>query len=80
MIVKPLALAQWLATLLLPPEEYAPRRMVIPFCGTLSEGIGALVAGWDEIVAIDSDRESCDIGEARLAHWLQKPHQLELGG
>ena len=43
--VKPIALAQWLATLLLPPEEYAPRRLLIPFAGSGSEGIGAGLAG-----------------------------------
>lgn len=46
--VKPISLNVWLATLLLPPKEYAPRRILIPFCGTMSEGIGALLAGWEE--------------------------------
>ena len=78
--VKPIALAQWLATLLLPPEEYAPRRILIPFAGSGSEGIGAGLAGWDEMTLIEMDPETCAIAEARLAHWLSEPRQLELQG
>ncbi|GAG95201.1 unnamed protein product, partial [marine sediment metagenome] len=75
---KPIALTRWLATLLLPPELYAPRRILIPFCGTMSEGIGALLAGWEEIVGIDNEREYVEIAEARLAYWASKPVQHEL--
>ena len=78
MTVKPIALAKWLATLLLPPEEYAPRRLLIPFAGSGSEGIGAGLAGWDEMTLIEMDAETCEIAEARLAHWLTEPRQLEL--
>jgi len=78
--VKPVALAQWLATLLLPPPEYAPRRILIPFAGSGSEGIGAGLAGWDEMTLIEMDPETCAIAEARLAHWLNEPRQLELQG
>lgn len=76
--LKPIALAQWLATLLLPPDEYAPRRLMVPFAGSGSEMIGAALAGWDEIVGIEMDAETCAIAEARLAHWLKEPRQLEL--
>ena len=67
--VKPIALCHWLATLLLPPPEYAPRRILIPFSGVSSEGIGALFAGFDEIVMIEQDAEYCKIGEARMRFW-----------
>jgi len=67
--VKPIALTRWLATLLLPPPEYAPRRLLIPFAGTGSEGIGALLAGWDEVVMIDNNAEYCEIAEARTKWW-----------
>lgn len=77
--VKPIALCRWLATLLLPPAEYAPRRIAIPFGGSGSEGIGAGLAGWDEIVLIETEREYCDIAEARLPHWLDNPQQMGLG-
>ena len=78
--VKPIALAQWLATLLLPPPEYAPRRLLIPFAGSGSEGIGAGLAGWDEMTLIEMDPETCAIAEARLAHWLKEPRQMTLEG
>ena len=70
--LKPISLCKHLATLLLPPKEYAPRRILIPFAGTMSEGIGALLAGWDEIVGIDSEQDYCDIGEARMEFWSVK--------
>ena len=76
--VKPISLAKWLATLLLPPPEYAPRRLLVPFLGSGSEAIGAGLVGWEEIVGIDSDEEAIAIARARLAHWLNEPRQLEL--
>ena len=76
--VKPIALTRWLATLLLPPAEYAPRRLMVPFAGVASEMIGAYQAGWDEVVGIELGAENCEIGEARLSHWLKEPVQREL--
>jgi site-specific DNA-methyltransferase (adenine-specific) len=78
--VKPLQLTRWLATLLLPPPEYFPRRIVIPFAGVMSEGIGASQAGWDEIVGIEREAEYVEIGRARYEHWCKSatPTQLEL--
>ena len=64
-----MSLCIWLATLLLPPPEYAPRRIVIPFGGTFSEAIGAMLAGWEEIVIIEMKLEYCEIGEARMQFW-----------
>jgi site-specific DNA-methyltransferase (adenine-specific) len=70
--VKPIKLTQWLATLLLPPAAYAPRRLLVPFCGSGSEGIGALLAGWEEIVMIDSDQSYVDIARTRVAYWQER--------
>lgn len=68
--VKPIRLAEYLATLLLPPERANdPRRIVVPFSGSGSEMIGALLAGWDAIVGIERESEYAAIAEARLAHW-----------
>ena len=67
--VKPIALTKWLATLLLPPPAYAPRRLLIPFAGSGSEGIGALLAGWEESVMIEQDAAYCAIAEKRLEWW-----------
>ena len=69
--IKPIALAKWLATLLLPPSEYAPRRILIPFAGVMSEAIGAKLAGWEEIVGVEMSKEYCKIGEARMKFWSQ---------
>jgi len=76
--VKPIALCRWLATLLLPPKEYAPRRILVPFAGSGSEAIGAGLAGWDEIVLVEMNADYCEIASARLMHWLSKPKQPEL--
>jgi hypothetical protein len=35
----------------------------------MSEAIGAMLAGWEEIEAIESDSEYCEIGEARMKYW-----------
>jgi len=70
--VKPIALARYLATLLLPPAEYAPRRILIPFSGSGSEMIGAMQAGWEEVIGIEADPEYAQIAQARLAYWRSK--------
>lgn len=69
--VKPLALTEYLAKLLLPPERDTPRRILVPFAGSGSEMIGAGRAGWDEVVGIEREAEYVAIAEARLAHWLE---------
>lgn len=76
--MKPISLTKHLAVLLLPPKEYAPRRILIPFCGTMSEGIGAMLAGWEEIVGIDIMQDYCDIAEARMEFWDAQPRQEKL--
>ena len=67
--VKPLALTRYLATLLLPPTSVTPRRLFVPFCGTGSELIGAMQAGWDEIVGVEQDAHYCEIARHRIEHW-----------
>jgi site-specific DNA-methyltransferase (adenine-specific) len=71
--VKPLALARHLATLLLPPASVAPRRLLVPFAGTASEVIGAMQAGWDEIVGIEQDARYCEIAKRRVDYWRRLP-------
>lgn len=75
--VKAISLCRWLATLLLPPPEYAPRRILVPFAGVASEMIAASLAGWEFVQGIETSEEYCKIGEARLAWWLR---QLRLPG
>jgi len=62
-------LLKWLATLLLPPPAYAPRRLLVPFGGVMSEAIGGILAGWDEVVAVEMEEEYIPIGEARCRFW-----------
>ena len=67
---KPLALCWYLATLILPPVRETPRRLLVPFCGMGSEIIGALLAGWDEVVGIEMEQNYIDIAEWRIRHWI----------
>lgn len=69
--LKPIELNRWLSTLLLPPPEYAPRRILVPFAGVLSEAIGAELAGWEEIVAVELTPEYIPIGKARAEYWIK---------
>lgn len=71
--VKPISLTKYLATLLLPPADYAPRRLLVPFAGVGSEMIGAILAGWDEVIGVEKTAEYLPIAQARLAWWSQWP-------
>jgi len=68
--VKPIDLCRYLATLLLPPKEYAPRRILVPFSGVASEMIGAMLAGWEEVVGMEQDAEYCEIAKGRIKYYL----------
>ncbi len=70
--VKPIELAKYLATLLLPPKMYAPRRIFVPFAGVMSEAIGCALAGWEDVTAVEMSEEYCEIGLARVKHWAGK--------
>jgi hypothetical protein len=77
--IKPISLCTWLATLLLPPAAYAPRRLLVPFSGTSSEMIGAVLAGWDDVLGIEQDAQYVATGKARLTYWdTQIAAQLSL--
>lgn len=76
--VKPISLCKYLATLLFPPKEYAPRRILVPFAGSGSEMIASVLAGWEEVIGIEQDPEYCKIAEARLKYWTKKQEQGKL--
>lgn len=78
--LKPLALCEYLARLILPPKRDTPRRLLVPFSGSGSEMIGALLAGWDEVVGIEREAEYVAIAEARLAHWTKGKAEESDGG
>ena len=73
--VKPIVLTKWLATLLLPPDSVKPRRLLVPFAGSGSEMIGALQAGWDEVIGIEQSEEYINIGKARLSNQVSHGQQ-----
>lgn len=77
--IKPLTLIRHLATLLLPPDRYAPRRIMVPFAGVASEMIGCLLANWDEVIGIELTEEHIPIGLARLAYWQANKHKFDQG-
>jgi len=72
--LKPIALAKYLATLLLPPDEYAPRRILVPFSGVGSEMIGCALAGWEQICGIEfaTENDYVDIAHKRIEYWTNK--------
>lgn len=76
--LKPIDLNQYLATLLLPPSEYSPRRLFIPFSGVASEMIGGMLAGWDFIQGVELTEEYIPIAQARMEYWKNKPRNLEM--
>jgi site-specific DNA-methyltransferase (adenine-specific) len=63
--VKPLRLCQYLAKLILPPAGF--RELLVPYCGSGSEMIGALLAGWDYVVGIEREAEYVKIAMRRIA-------------
>jgi hypothetical protein len=73
--VKPVALDEWLATLLLPPVQYGPRRLLVPFAGSGSEGLGAMMAGWERITLVEQSLNYCALAASRLAWWWPRVRQ-----
>lgn len=68
--VKPISLTKYLATLLAPPDVYAPRRLLVPFAGSGSEICGAILSQqWEEIIGIEMKQEYIDIAKARVEFW-----------
>ena len=76
--IKTISLIKHLATLLLPPDEYAPRRLFVPFAGTGSEMIGAHQAGWECVIGVEKEAEYVEIAKARIAYWEKQGIQLPM--
>lgn len=64
--VKPLRLCEYLARLILPPQQQSARRLLVPFSGSGSEMLGALMAGWDQVTGIERDPTHCETAMQRL--------------
>ncbi len=61
--VKPIALMEYLARLIMPPN---PGAILVPFSGSGSEMIGALRAGWPAVLGIERESEYVEIARKRL--------------
>jgi len=77
--VKPIDLIKHLATLLRPPAEFKSN-LLIPFSGSGSEMIGALLAGWDRVIGVEIEKESCEIAVKRIKHWTKEEKDERLLG
>lgn len=69
--LKPIRLTEYLARLILPPALSEPRRLLVPFSGSGSEMIGAMLAGWDDVAGFEQSDDYADIAQARIAWWAQ---------
>lgn len=71
--VKPLDLNRYFAALIRPPndrdERHGPTTLLVPFSGSGSEIIGAMLAGWQNVIGIEIDPDYIEIAKARIAHW-----------
>jgi hypothetical protein len=78
--LKSIDLNQWLAGLILPPPRIdgAPRRLLNIFAGSGSEAIGAIRAGWDEVVCVEREAEYIPALEARLKRWSEIPIDMSV--
>ena len=41
----------------------------MPIAGVGSEAIGAMQAGWEDVLGIEMDAEYVEIGRARIRYW-----------
>lgn len=67
--LKPISVNAYLARLLLPPQMYSPRRLLVPFSGLSSEVIGGIIAGWDYIHGVELSSEYSSAGAERAGWW-----------
>lgn len=66
--VKPIALTEYLARLILPAAVVGDRRILVPFAGSGSECIGAALAGWETIIGVEREDEYVRIARARMEY------------
>jgi DNA modification methylase len=63
---------------MLPPARQGDaRRILIPYSGSGSEMIGALLAGWDDVIGIELEAEYIEIAQHRLALAASNPRAFE---
>ena len=74
--VKPIRLTEWLARLILPPERSEPRKLLVPYCGSGSEMIGAMRAGWDDVWGIECEKQYVEIAKKRIQEARERQKQI----
>ena len=72
--VKPVTLTRYLARLIMPPK---PGAILVPFAGSGSEMVGAVLEGWPSVVGIEREAEYVTIARARLALAASNPRAFE---
>jgi DNA modification methylase len=72
--VKPISLNTKILKLFKTPN---PQKIFIPFCGSGSEIIGAIRAGFTDWSACEINPEYLEIAQARIEHWSMKKVKVE---
>lgn len=67
--MKPISANIYFAQLLLPPQMYRPRRLLIPFAGVMSELIGGMLAGWEYVCGVELSETYAKAGYNRAMWW-----------
>jgi hypothetical protein len=62
---KPLRLVTYLARLILPPGG---GRLLVPYCGSGSEVVGGVRAGWEEVLGVEREERWLRVARERLGH------------
>jgi DNA modification methylase len=73
--MKPISLCQYLSRLILPPDRHDKnnlRKILIPFAGSGSEVIGALLSSWDYVEGIEMEETYVNIARQRCEYWENK--------
>ena len=69
--LKPLALCEYLARLILQPAREGERTLLVPYCGTGSEILGAMQAGWDRIMGIERNPAYVAVAKRRITEFRE---------
>lgn len=76
--LKPIALTEYLAKLIKPSVAYEDATLLVPYSGAGSEIIGALQAGWPNVLGIERDPEYATIAESRVRAWRPGTDSLKV--
>ncbi len=74
--VKPIDLARYFARLIMPPR---PGRILVPFAGSGSEMLGAMLAGWNDVVGIEMGEHEAEVCRWRVENARMTSTSVEVG-